>query len=359
MKIGILTFHRAHNYGAVLQAYGLQEYIKQQGHDVSIIDYSPDYLTNNYRKFSIYNWISKNPIRALSRFLSELVLFSVRIVRWNKFDRFTNERLNLKPYRADKRFSEFDAVVLGSDQIWNFQITGGKFDEVYFGGDAKGRIIAYAASNQSSELSSEEKDFYTDRLSRMYAIGVRENVLQRLLQPLTEIPVEFVIDPTLLAGREVYQKIAVCPKGNKRYVLIYEIVPHDFTYRIARRLADQLNAEIVELVAGPSIRRMRQKRQAVSPEEFVGYFEHAACVVTTSFHGTSFSIMFRKPFYAIRQDKPVDIRLASLLSSIGLRDRFISGTENPEFKEIDYAKTDRLLDRQVESSRSFLNKSLN
>lgn len=359
MKIGILTFHRAHNYGAVLQAYGLQEYIKQQGHDVSIIDYSPDYLTNSYRKFSIYNWLSKNPVRAAVKFLSELVLFSVRIIRWNKFDRFINGKLSLHPYRSDKKFSEFDAVVLGSDQIWNPQITGGEFDEVYFGGDAVGRIIAYAASNQSSTLSPEEKDFYMDRLGRMDAIGVRENVLQRLLQPLTATPVEFVIDPTLLAGPEVYQRIAVSPQENRQYVLIYEIVPHDFTRRIARRLADQMNAEVVELVARPSVLRMKQTKQTASPEEFVGYFKHAACVVTTSFHGTAFSVMFRKPFYAIRQDKPVDIRLESLLSSIGLSDRFVSSADNPDFKEIDYAQPGRLLDGQVESSRSFLNKSLN
>lgn len=359
MKIGILTFHRAHNYGAVLQTYGLQEYIKQLGHDVYIIDYFPHYIKKAYPKFSINNWLSKSPIRTIRKILKEPFLCRDRIIRWNSFNRFISERLNLYPYKGHDNFSDFDAIILGSDQIWNQKITGGNFDKVYFGENAACKVISYAASNQTVSLSIAEKEFYQKQLNHMTAISVRENTLQQLLQPLTNKPIHLVLDPTLLSGINVFQKIAISPKiHDKKYVLVYEITPHDYTQSIARNIAAQIDADIIELVSTPLACNLGQKRQTASPEEFIGYFKNAECIITTSFHGTAFSIMFNKPFYAVRQNKNVDIRISSLLSTIGLENRFIDNNITPSFSNIDYKESNKLLQQQVKQSQLYLKNAL-
>lgn len=359
MKIGILTFHRAHNYGAVLQTYGLQEYIKLLGHEVYIIDYVPNYTRKAYPKFSITNWLSKSPIRTIKKILEEPFLCRDRIIRWNNFNRFITERLNLYPYNNHNNFTDFDAIVLGSDQIWNQKITGGDFDKVYFGENAACKVISYAASNQSVSLTNPEKEFYRKQLNHIAAISVREKTLQQLLQPLINKPIHLVLDPTLLSGIDVFQKIAISPKiQDKKYILVYEITPHDYTQRIAKSIASQIDADIIELVSTPFAGNLGQKRQTASPEEFIGYFKDAECIITTSFHGTAFSIMFNKPFYSIRQNKNVDIRINSLLSTIGLENRFIDNNITPSFKDIDYKESNELLQQQVKQSQLYLKNAL-
>jgi len=78
MRIGILTFHCAHNYGAMLQCYALQEYLVAQGHEVSVVDYRPDYLTHGYVRHALHHWISRNPLRAVKRLLTEPFLYRTR-----------------------------------------------------------------------------------------------------------------------------------------------------------------------------------------------------------------------------------------------------------------------------------------
>ena len=119
MKIGILTFHCAHNYGAVLQAYGLQEYLRSQGHETYIIDYRPGYLTRNYNALNIRFWMASTPREIVYKLRYEPFLWKHRILRGKAFDRFIRNRFDLHPYVRHTNFSDFDAIFLGSDQIWN------------------------------------------------------------------------------------------------------------------------------------------------------------------------------------------------------------------------------------------------
>ena len=119
MRIGILTFHCAHNYGAMLQCYALQEYLKGRGDEVYVIDYRPDYLTHPYKKHKLSHWLSKDPLRTLKRLLSEPFLLKKRGKRWDGFDNFMRMKLNLYPYDMSSDYSNFDWLLFGSDQIWN------------------------------------------------------------------------------------------------------------------------------------------------------------------------------------------------------------------------------------------------
>lgn len=340
MKIGILTFHCAHNYGAVLQCYALQETLKQIGHDVEVIDYRPQYLLTSYSIFNKYRILSKNPILMIRFFIREMLLLPVRIKRYHAFNEFIETKLNLS-HRIMKRDipSSYDIYIMGSDQIWNPKITQG-FDSVYFGyfdfhkGEKK--YISYAASMEANLFDTKSTQFYVKALNNFDALSVRETRLAELLQPLTTKKIEIVLDPTLLANRNIWNRIALEPSIKRKYVLMYQVRCNENTLRIANNIANQIGAVVIEIMSYPTRHFSKKQLPWSSPEEFLGLIKNAACVVTTSFHGTAFSIIFNRPFYCIQLDDGWDTRSLSLLKTIGLCDRMIKKSETPKFTEIDY-----------------------
>lgn len=362
MKIGILTFHCAHNYGAVLQCYALQEMLKNMGHKVEVIDYRPEYLLAPYRKFSLSRFKRSSLLSIVKACIRESLLLVKRIRRYNAFQTFINKRFNLSPTVKDKAIPPFyDVYIMGSDQIWNPKITKG-FDPVYFGFfnfDKENRkYISYAASMETKELDKESKDFIEKALMNFDAVSVREAQLKTLLQPLTGKDIELVLDPTLLAYKKIWDAIAIRPKINKKYILVYQVRYNVNTIRIARQLAKDINAEIIEVTSALRICFSNKSRQNVSPEEFLGWIKNADCVITTSFHGTAFSVIFNRPFYCIKLNDGGDTRSASLLKSIGLENRLIDKSENPAFSPIDYSEANKRLEYLQSISTAFLTKAI-
>lgn len=357
MKVGILTFHCAHNYGAMLQAYGLQMFLQRSGFDVSIIDYRPDYLIRDYRIYSASYWLSRSLKGCLRKIRHEAILHRIRIKRHKQFNAFMASHFKLIPY-SDSSIASLDAIVLGSDQIWNPRITGGHFDDVFFGKDVKCKIVSYAASMGNSILTEYQKTYYRKHLALLSAIGVRESSLCDLLADLTDKKITITLDPTLLAGVSVFKQMIGVPRKVSKYILVYEIESHIGTLEIAYDLARQLHCEVVELEAYLSFSRRRQKDQIASPLDFVNYIKNAECVVTTSFHGTAFSVMFEKAFYTVRQGNKADLRAGDFLDKIELSHRFIAMNERPQFSCIDYGKARNKLQTEVQRSAEFLLKAL-
>lgn len=356
MKVGILTFHCAHNYGAVLQCYALQEYLRSVGHDVYVIDYRPDYLTNYYKIHKKEYWTQgTNRFRAIIR---ECVRLPFRICRYKVFQGFINSRFRLCPYQLNGNLNDFDAVIYGSDQIWNANITGKAFDPVFFGNDVYCKKIAYAASNKSISLTQEEKEYYTRALSEFDYIGVREITLQRLLQPLTQKTIHLNLDPTLLSDNFLFENLSSLYRFRHKYVFIYEISPHDEVYRMAKEYALNCNWRVVELAATVYANRMCERNQTASPEKWVSYIKHAELIVTTSFHGVAFSIMFKKQFYYVRQHNPSDYRIESLLNQLNLNVRIIEKNEQIIDSPIDYFSVHDRLSLLRKDSIKFLKNAL-
>lgn len=340
MKIGILTFHCAHNYGAVLQCYALQETLKQMGHNVEIIDYRPKYLLTPYTIFDKKRFLAKNPISLIKHCIKETLLLPNRIKRHKAFDKFINNRLNLS-HRIIKRNipNNYDVYIMGSDQIWNPKITQG-FDPVYFGyfdfpkGNKK--YISYAASMETNELNAEIRDLYIKALNNFDAISVREAKLAELLQPLTLKKIETILDPTLIADIATWKSIIKRPNIKHKYILVYQVRNNKNTMRIASEIANQINAVVIEVTSRLDIHFRKNRFQCTSTEKFLGLVKDAACIVTTSFHGTVFSIIFNRPFYCIQLDDNMDNRSQSLLKQIGLSERMIKKDDTPNFTKIDY-----------------------
>ena len=250
---------------------------------------------------------------------------------------------------------------MGSDQIWNPKITGGYFDDEFFGYNAKCRIISYAASSRFTTLTEEQKIYLTSRLEKIDAVSVRESSLKDLLVPFTNKPIINVIDPSLLPDVNEYNQLCAPVTEKKPYVLVYEIKRNLGTLRIANEIAKLLGLEVVELVACSSPRFYGKSfRMEAGPIDFLSYIKNAECVVTTSFHGMALSLKFQKNFYSLRQGTDADLRAESLLSKLGLLSRFIPlDSSVTSYSQLDYSEILPRLNEEIKFSKEFLIDALN
>lgn len=357
MKIGLLTFHCAQNYGAVLQCYATQEFLKSKGYDVEVVDYRPNYLLRPYRLFNVKRLACGNPIKSCINLVKELIQFPRRCYRQWAYRRFVNKYLALSDaVDQDSIPAYYDTYVVGSDQIWNPKLTYG-FDDVYFCRFAfpKGnrRYVAYAASMEAKELCADANQYYQEALAHFDAVSVREGDLAKLLQPLTSLPITQVLDPTLMADPRIWNAFSGRYNSKKKYVVIYQGRSSKESERIAKEIARQVGGEIVILSTWFSLSR-GEKHQNIAPEKFVDIIRNAACVITTSFHGTAFSIIFNRPFYTIRMNDGADSRSQSLLTALGLQDRMVDASKSPIFSTIDYTEANVKLEELRRNSQQFI-----
>lgn len=358
MKIGILTFHCAHNYGAVLQSYATQEFLRSKGYDAEIIDYRPDFLLRPYKLFNIRRFLCKSPIRLAKNILDELLTFKLRYKRHKGFEKFISKHLVLSKNCSNGAIpSDYDIYIVGSDQIWNFNITKG--DETYFCKFPfkKGckKYIAYAASMEATKLNNNIS--YEKLLDSFDAISVREKNLQHLLSPLTNLKIEHVLDPTLMVPSNMWNSLDNGKTYEEKYIVVYQVRENNDTIRIARHLAEQIGAKIKILVAWLG-KQTSENNQSATPEDFVNTIRNAACVVTTSFHGTAFSVIFNRPFYTIKLNDGADSRSQSLLKALNLEDRLINIDDTPSFEEIEYKEINEKLDVLRRNSQDFILKNI-
>lgn len=320
MRIGILTFHCAHNYGAVLQCYALQEFLRGRGHDVYVIDYRPTTITRVYRWFKKEEIVRKNMFKAFR----EILLLKGKKARFDNFEKFINVNLRLASIESIIE-NPYDLILIGSDQVWNYNLTKG-FDDFYWGNfrhPKQTRIASYAASMQDS-WPEDMSNQIISRLKNFDSISVREKTLETKMRAISgRNDILTVVDPTLLMSSDFWYKIAKPPAIKCPYLLLYQVEgSNKKVEEIAIKIANNKGLKIVNLF---TFAKTGTSKEVVScsPEVFLGLFAYSDYVVCSSFHGTIFSIHFKKPFLSVRMGKGKDNRVASLLENLGMQDRFI------------------------------------
>lgn len=325
MKIGILTFHNADNYGAVLQAYALQETLKKVYPDshISIIDYRNTEIEKSY-----------HPICKQKSFMANLLQFiyipSI-IKKHNVFNKFRHDYLNL----GCCDFNSYDVIFYGSDQIWNVNLMNN--DLVYFGSNFKGTKIAYGVSDGGELILSNTIKLLLVDFKKIFC---RESSLDEKLNSekiLTNR--KSVCDPVFFFSKEKWLEFAEKP-NDSGYVLAYKISDNiDFDSDVVF-LGEKLGKKVIQIVYVKGIKRLFYKKQkfqaAISPQQFVGYFANADFILTTSFHGTAFSIIFEKPFYVLSFAKRNE-RILDLLKYFNMETQWIESVEKE--KEISFRKS--------------------
>jgi hypothetical protein len=366
-KIGILTFHNAHNYGAVLQAYALKTKLKNMGYEAVVLNYRNPYIAKVYRKVLHIDFWKRDILP--SRWGK--VLKEVRDVfyglpewkrQWQVFEIFITDRLLEGDSRVlkleDVEQSDCNLFILGSDQIWARELTHG-MDPVYFGQFAPDRVkISYAASVPDGTIPEAEKPYFKEYLKSISAISVREEKLAESLQTLTGRTVDTVIDPTLLLERADYEPLlAENPRKNEDYILAYYVVESEALQRCAREASRLLDCELIEIhyKKTPEIQGKNMIFDA-GPGEFLSCIRDAKLVMTNSFHGTVFSILFRKKFYSVYQQNG---RIENLLEFLDLTDRHICREEEIRVEqEIDYTQSESRLAEYRRKSIGFLERAI-
>lgn len=362
MKIGILTFHCVINYGAVLQAYALKEFLKKMGHDVYVIDYKPYYLIKPYRIF-LFSYNCNLSIKQLIKnwFYACLVV-PIRWKRYRAFNSFVKKRLNLYDLNLSDNRNDFDTFVFGSDQIWNTRLTNG-VDKVFWGDcvAVKGKkLIAYAASaGYEQNLKTENILSFKSVLDSFSAVSVRESFLQTFFkkQFYTDVPV--VLDPVLLIGKSIFEQLAATVDCRYPYLLLFQFENDKSVSEYATQLAEKMNLKLVEITSSTNAVKNKKLKQTLSPEKFLGYIKNATYIVTTSFHGTALSILFEKNFNTISCGKHMNERALSLLTFLGIRERLCS-IDSDEILNvtIDYTLVNDRLQKIRNESESFLRMAL-
>jgi hypothetical protein len=364
MKVGVLTFHRAENFGTVLQVYALQEYILSLGHEVEIIDYRNKAIERAYNLFDFHFLIRKNIFASLSTLFIRIVTFKDRSERKNKYRLFREKylRISKKKYFSKDDFgNKYDVYICGSDQIWNNFITGG-LDPIYFlNFETKKGIkkIAYAASSESSayEYYKEHHNILQEFFENFNAISVREDSLAIELQNYISKKIETVLDPTFLFDRLFYMKILKDPNV-RNYILVYHVYESRLASTIAKNIAKEKGLSIIEIHAGFKVyMNKEQHKQNLDPLELLGFICFADIILTTSFHGTALSLIFNKNFYVI--DKGYNTRLRDLLNLLEIENRLINSSHIGTGSPIDYSKVQKILFSYIDHSKYFIVNNIN
>lgn len=349
MKIGTITFHWATNYGAVLQAYALQSHLRIKGYETEIINYIPSKLKVRRILSDIKNLNVKNLIKEY---------------RINKF-RKGNMYLSKEKYYSNSELLQkghaYDVYICGSDQVWNeWFLTSSEKDinlsyYLNFVKENKTRI-SYATSFGTERLSPKTKSIVKPELEKFKSIGLRENTGKEILGDLG-MDSSLVVDPTLLLEKKEYINLIEKVKKKEKFELFSYILHEN------QENAEQISSYIFEKYFD-SRKDKKYHDQPIGVDEWLYSLSTSKFVLTNSFHGVVFSLIFHKPFIVVPvKGSKMNDRINTLLSAVKLKNRIIENFEKGTINElmaekIDWESVDCKIKDLRRDSEQFLDKSL-
>lgn len=355
MKTATLTFHRAWNYGAVLQSYALNKALTALGFENEIVDYECDAFRKNYVVF--------NPSGGAKGLVSAVLHMPDRMRRKKIFGDFRREYLNMTEPIEKSGLRDlsrrFDAVITGSDQVFNPEQTGD--DAAYFLDFAVCRKISYAASLGTADPNPNQQSFYREYLPSFSAVSVREQSGADILKDVCHVDAETVADPVFLLSRGEWEERFIDKKPpEKPYIFAYCLHEHN-VYRCADELKRQTGLDIICVADGLRARVDGKCIKAPSVGEFLNLIYHAEYVVTDSFHVSAFSVIFEKNLKIVLKSayQGLNDRLVSLAESLNLRNCIVDAENLDDLaRETVFDNTAALLYDKIKQSKDFIVHSL-
>lgn len=369
-KTGILTFHNADNYGALLQCFAMQEHLNKTT-KAEVINYFPDYFYEKYRVYtpliSTYKKLknlnfSLPLLRSIKSYSKNIYFFSRRNKR-QAFQKFRKKYLSLtKMCKNQEEFIEiakdFNCISVGSDQVWSKRITGGIYDSVFFlnGIDEKIIKMSYAASSGGTIPLEDEKEV-CNLLKDFNKISAREVDLADQLTDLTGRSCKHVMDPVFLLNKEEWESklIGNNPFKNDGFIFTYNVSSESTApeyFKLVDELSKKTGLKVYEVAAKRHTKSKGKVFKNAGPKEFMQLLSASDIIFTTSFHATALAIILRKQFYVFLPSNAK--RVTSLLDKLNLSDRLIyPGSSFPEGK-IDYKNIDSLEEDLIKDSKDFI-----
>lgn len=343
MKIGLLTYHNSTNYGAVLQCYATCRALKEMGHEVEIINFCQD------EKKSSRSFIFYFKVKNFFRFMAEM------------YPKQTEYIASLEILK--KKITDYNCLMVGSDQVWNPQIAREKLEAYFLNfGNENIRRISYASSFGIGEWPQDKNNLVPiikQNLSRFKAISVREETGRQIIADKFGLSSEVVLDPTLL-HREYAELTGVVAPNHS--IICYLLNRSMKQLEKVKHLASFMGMKprmisTIHYVKGFSY------TYPPSIENWLRYIAGAEFVVTDSFHGLAFSLIYNKQFVVISPNNGKNSRLLDLLKLVGLEERHFFDEEDVPYnelisKKIDYTEVNKRLDKMREKSWKFINDAL-
>ncbi len=345
-KVGIVTIHKARNYGAFLQAFSLQKYISKN-YDCSIIDYENKNIKSSYNIVKFKN---------VKSFLKSLIYIFKNLKRKESFEKCIKKYMNLTTVNE-----KYDVVVAGSDQIWNIKLTNG-YDKMYsleyFNVPRK---ISYASSVGQESLILKNSDIYAKILNNIQNISVREESAKAELEKITNKKIEVMLDPTFLLSKEEWDKFEIENDINEDYIFSYFVAVTKQNYEALEKLSNKLKTKTISYSEHVKEANVLKDCYLDDPIKFINRLKHSKLVFTSSFHGTVFSLIFNKEFYVMPPEGKAN-RIINLLEKLGLTSRIINSVDQIEKidfnKKIDYKEVNKKMEELRKKSQMWLDRTL-
>lgn len=359
MRVGIVTIQNAYNYGSTLQAYALQQFLCGLGHDVVIIDYQNRRLNEIYHSSSrikedishiLSGHIRSGAINILEKVKAHRENMYVQVSK--KYEKYRKKYLCLSEKVTEDRLDlllEYDVLITGSDQVWNVEITNG--EPIYYLSipNFMGIKVAYAASGSIQNDMSK-----IDMIKDIDRISVREESLQCELKKYLESDIEKVCDPTLLIHPSVWRKqIKSIPE---HYIFAYLMWDEPLVLDYLNEVSQRKRLPVVILHRMQKYVVINGKRYAsASPSDFMSLIAYADYVVSNSFHGTVFSVLFEKQFLAYASGD----RVVGFLDMLKLSDRTIGKKHTGDIDlAIDWARIKDIIAYEASVAKNFIQNAL-
>lgn len=372
-KIGIITFHAAYNFGSVLQAYALQEYLRKKGFEVEIINYRMKEQKDCYKMFR-----TDYGVKIFINDTLGVFYLNKKIERKKSFEQFISDYLVLTQEFADPlEFSEYndkyDVYISGSDQIWNkhaneLHNVEWKYMEPYLLNKIHGRKISYASSigNMKDDM---ELNHLIEYIRDYHRISMREEASAKLISKYLNKRVESVLDPTFLLKRQDWiSRFKLKKRNEKKYILFYSLAGRKKLNKFKKLITDiEKKGYVVKYITPFFQFRYGDRMNFVNcleygPYQFLDAIYNSECVITDSYHGTILSINLNKNFYSINGDYESDYRKTSVLQKLDLMSRSIgSGVDISELKfdNINYEIVESKLEVLRKHSKEYLINAIN
>lgn len=364
LKVGVVTFHSAHNYGATLQAWALQKALKKIGTDPCLIHYHPDVIDRLYRvpkldtlKKKINYAMQKNTRKRRKQ----------QVIKYEKYTKFLQDHFKMVgDYETYDQILEnppgMDCYITGSDQVWNPKHTKG-YDPTYMLEFAEENTIrsAYAASIGLPDFPKKFRSQYAGALQMFDAISVRERSSADAVARAAGKEVHVVLDPTLLLTREEYEEIKQPVERAERYILVYMMEQNDKLVELANSISVVTGLPIIQRRIAKIFKNEMASFYTDTPGEFLSEIENAEYVITNSFHGTVFSIIYQRPFISMLHSS-TGSRTTDLLIELGLEDHILyQANDFDDMARFEIKDKEALLERTKklrEESLEFLKKAV-
>lgn len=337
-NVGILTFHASHNCGSMMQTYALQTVIERMGADCKIIDFS------NYGQRELY--ALKRKCKSVKDFLKAVLFYIHRKRLQRNYESYENFKHRMFHLTAEEYVEmeqlddqDYDLIITGSDQVWNVAIADS--DDAYFLPWVKeARKGAYApsfgAKNPEKYASNPEK--YGDYLRTFEYLSVREENGRKWIKNLTGKDVPVLLDPTLLLQAADYERIAMHELHvPEKYIFYYAPGHSRQINKLVRQISKRYQMPVIAFNARSFVTKGMffygfRLPNIESPDAYLKLIANASLVITTSFHGTIFSTIFRKSFWTIKNGGMFgdDDRVHTLVNQLGIQERVIPIEYDPQ-----------------------------